>query len=590
MAVGRISGQLLKSNLLRNGVNLAFETDLLYIDVNNSRIGVNTASPQYPLDINGTARTTNLEVTTQAVINNITIGANSISTTASSLNITSPDGILYNNKLLIDDMEISGNTIKAMDSNQNFEIITSGTGIVEVFGDTRVNGNIHATGNIRADGNIQIGDADTDSISIAADFTSNITPDVTDTYNMGSAAKRWNDVYANNLIVDNLTLNGNITVQGLDLTARPGKIYYVATNGDDAKTGTHQNDPFATVSKALTTASDGDLVYIYPGTYNEVLPLTIPAGVSVRGDGIRAVVIKPHGSTPNKDVFILNGETTVEDLTIADFYYNSGATEGHAFRLATGADSTYFQLTSDIPLIKNVAVITKGSVTSGADPRGFDQGDAGKGAFLDGQVVGGITPEVRVRFQNCTFITPGMDAITVTNGVRVDFINSFTYFANKGINVTDGSYGQGGDGKTRVNITGLSGSFPAPSETVTYYDKDGATKLAEGTIETVDAGNNLIVLDGKIGAFALPTTRPTKKVTATGTTIDGTTKKYGSGSFKQTASSHNLKVAGHTDFGFGTGNFQIEGWLYPTSVQSKTLFKIGSLEIDILNNLSLIHI
>ena len=71
MAVGRISGQLLKSNLLRNGVNLAFETDLLYIDVNNSRIGVKTATPQYPLDINGTARTTNLEVTNQAVINNI---------------------------------------------------------------------------------------------------------------------------------------------------------------------------------------------------------------------------------------------------------------------------------------------------------------------------------------------------------------------------------------------------------------------------------------------------------------------------------------------------------------------------------------
>ena len=291
MAVGRISGQLLKSNLLRNGVNLAFETDLLYIDVNNSRIGVNTASPQYPLDINGTARTTNLEVTTQAVINNITIGANSISTTASSLNITSPDGILYNNKLLIDDMEISGNTIKAMDSNQNFEIITSGTGIVEVFGDTRVNGNIHATGNIRADGNIQIGDADTDSISIAADFTSNITPDVTDTYNMGSAGKRWNDVFANNLIVDNLTLNGNITVQGLDLTARPGKIYYVATNGDDTKTGTHQNDPFETVKKATETASNGDLIYVYPGTYVEVFPLTVPSGVSIRGDGVRAVLI-----------------------------------------------------------------------------------------------------------------------------------------------------------------------------------------------------------------------------------------------------------------------------------------------------------
>jgi hypothetical protein len=45
MAIGRISGQLLKSNLLRAGENLAFETDLLYLDVVNSRIGIKTAAP-----------------------------------------------------------------------------------------------------------------------------------------------------------------------------------------------------------------------------------------------------------------------------------------------------------------------------------------------------------------------------------------------------------------------------------------------------------------------------------------------------------------------------------------------------------------
>ena len=54
MAVGRISGPLLKANLLRNGVDLAFETDLLYLDVNNSRIGIKTTTPQYELDVNGT--------------------------------------------------------------------------------------------------------------------------------------------------------------------------------------------------------------------------------------------------------------------------------------------------------------------------------------------------------------------------------------------------------------------------------------------------------------------------------------------------------------------------------------------------------
>jgi hypothetical protein len=46
MAIGRISGPLLKSNLLRDGVELAVETDLLYLDVVNRRIGINSAAPQ----------------------------------------------------------------------------------------------------------------------------------------------------------------------------------------------------------------------------------------------------------------------------------------------------------------------------------------------------------------------------------------------------------------------------------------------------------------------------------------------------------------------------------------------------------------
>ena len=68
MAVGRISGPLLKANLLRNGVDLAFETDLLYLDVNNSRIGIKTTTPQYELDVNGTTRSTDLITTGTASV------------------------------------------------------------------------------------------------------------------------------------------------------------------------------------------------------------------------------------------------------------------------------------------------------------------------------------------------------------------------------------------------------------------------------------------------------------------------------------------------------------------------------------------
>ena len=62
MAVGRISGPLLKANLLRQGVDLAFETDLLYLDVNNSRIGIKTSTPSAELDINGSARIQSLDI------------------------------------------------------------------------------------------------------------------------------------------------------------------------------------------------------------------------------------------------------------------------------------------------------------------------------------------------------------------------------------------------------------------------------------------------------------------------------------------------------------------------------------------------
>jgi len=45
MAIGRISGQMLKANLLRSGTDLAFETNLLVLDVTNSFVGIGTATP-----------------------------------------------------------------------------------------------------------------------------------------------------------------------------------------------------------------------------------------------------------------------------------------------------------------------------------------------------------------------------------------------------------------------------------------------------------------------------------------------------------------------------------------------------------------
>ena len=92
MAIGRISGQLLKSNLLRAGENLAFETDLLYLDVVNSRIGIRTATPTVDFDVNGHTRSTNITVDNQLNVGDLHFTGNTITSDSSTINFAAAAG------------------------------------------------------------------------------------------------------------------------------------------------------------------------------------------------------------------------------------------------------------------------------------------------------------------------------------------------------------------------------------------------------------------------------------------------------------------------------------------------------------------
>ena len=70
MAIGRITGPMLFSNLDRQGVNLAIDANLVYADVNARCVGISTSSPQYTLDVNGNAHIGNLYILNDAVSSN----------------------------------------------------------------------------------------------------------------------------------------------------------------------------------------------------------------------------------------------------------------------------------------------------------------------------------------------------------------------------------------------------------------------------------------------------------------------------------------------------------------------------------------
>jgi hypothetical protein len=434
--VGKINGQVLENNLLRNGVDLAFDTDLIYLDVDNGRIGINTDTPFRPLLVNGTLSSTNVLVDTGTIsnfsfsLNTITNDVNDILISASGAGARITAG-----GISTDGISVDANGIRSLRSNEDIDLVPAGSGQITLLTNTEVNGSVHVTGDVTFDGNIVFGNNDLDSVSLSADINSNINPDQTTTYDLGASTKRWDELRTN-LVNGEIYASGGAFVNGINLNLRQGNTWYVAVNGSYDNVGDHPNGPFDTIEKALTVATAGDTILIYPGTYYELLPLTVPTGVTVKGTGIRSVTIKPDTASTAENVFLLNGETTVEDLTVSDFFYDSINDTGYAFSFAPG-----FTVTSRSPYVRNVTVITTGSITSGTDPRGFAAGDAGKGAKVDGSLALAGTNEASMLFYSCTFICPGVDAITMTNGVRVEWLNSFAYFALRGLYATQGSLG-----------------------------------------------------------------------------------------------------------------------------------------------------
>jgi hypothetical protein len=302
-------------------------------------------------------------------------------------------------------------------------------------------GSIHATGNIEFGGNFTLGDSDQDNVVFEADVASDILPDTTDNVSLGSPSKRFDKIYSRALDTRSLT-SEKVVLSGTRLELRQGNIFYVSTLGDDTNVGDHQHGAFRTIKHALDVvdaSSAGPVtIHVYPGEYEEEFPLIVPERVTISGEDIRNCIIKPTTGTNTNNAFEVNQNVTIENITIKDFF-----SPGYAFTFANNAI-----ITERSPYIRNITVITKGSVVSATDPRGFDQGDAGKGALIDGSITASSLTEASMLFHAATFITPGVDAITMTNGVRVEWLNSFTYYANRGLYAINGTAGKANNGST----------------------------------------------------------------------------------------------------------------------------------------------
>lgn len=243
-ALGRISGGALAPNLERQGVDLTFrngptDPDLLYLEVVNGRIGINTDSPVYDLDVSSNIRTTDLVITNQATIDNVVISApRTFSSTVGPLQIYINGSDLWHDRLTTSGLEFNDNTIRSF-SNQNIILDPNGSGTVRFLANTSITGNLSASGNIRMDGNLQsagtvtIGDTIFDTATFVPDFTQSIIPGTDIAYDLGKSNKRWAFVHSPrwedivNLRPLSITVSNQMTLDGVN-----NKISAIQSNED----------------------------------------------------------------------------------------------------------------------------------------------------------------------------------------------------------------------------------------------------------------------------------------------------------------------------------------------------------------------
>ena len=344
--LGRISGPILTPNLERDGVDLAFETDLLYLDVTNSRIGLNKNNPTTALNINGYVKTTDLIVDNQAIFDNLIFNANgTISTVVGPINI-SPVGagaVINLDRVLTAQLEINGNVIKNYTTNGSVVLNPNASGSINVQSNTSILGNLTVTGNtiltgdLSAADNIIVGDSPLDVVVVSTDFTQDIIPGIGNTYDLGQSAKRWSQLHvADDLSHANLVIPQAVIISDqMRLDGVTGQLISVQSNDDIRitpftgitsieRTQWQVNTVTNLNNSAITVVSTGIGYLKYQGTNGFV----IPAGT---GD----IAYAPGTPQNQRRASPEEGETRWNtDLEYVECY------DGTVWQLSTGGGAT----------------------------------------------------------------------------------------------------------------------------------------------------------------------------------------------------------------------------------------------------------
>ena len=155
------------------------------------------------------------------------------------------------------------------------------TGSLNIYGDVTasnllITGDTIVSGNLTLGGTIYIGDNPSDSVIVSAEFSGSLIPDGNEYYDLGSAAKKWNNVYVKNVRATDISatsisgsFSGSFIGDGSGLTNLPN------ADVSQVATVTSSFDTQSSISVSHNFNSKNVIVSVYGTDDSQIIPQSV---------------------------------------------------------------------------------------------------------------------------------------------------------------------------------------------------------------------------------------------------------------------------------------------------------------------------
>ena len=294
-------------------------------------------------------------------------------------------------------------------------------------------------------------------------------------------------------ITGSLKVSGSIYGDGSNLTnvGYTEKVFYVSEDGSDSNDGKTLSTPFRTI-KAASLAASASLalnppnpypyrtsIRVKSGYYVEEAPITLVSNVSLLGDDLRSVVVRPTNGTKGNNLFLMNNGCYAQGLRLEGCEIDDleDPRSGFFFAFAPGA------YISTSPYVQNCSAINT-PFNKFYTPLDFDNanplvGNGPGGMLIDDSVLDPYSPLKSMIVDSYTqvaFNGIGMCARGRGYGQMVSF---FTNFSRVGVYCIDGGHA------SLLNSNTTFGDYGLRSKGLRILVKPDITLVTGTTVDSV---------------------------------------------------------------------------------------------------------